>query len=55
MSLGIEILQPFINPFRASDITDLITNVVGGMIGYGFYVIFKPVVFRILDYMKAGN
>lgn len=48
MSLGIEILQPLIDGFRSSDITDLITNVIGGMIGYGFYVIFNPITFRIL-------
>ena len=36
MSLGIELLQPLIDGFRSSDITDLITNVIGGMLGYGF-------------------
>lgn len=55
MSLSIEILQPLINGFRTSDITDLITNVIGGMIGYGLYIIFKPVTFWILDYLKAKN
>lgn len=49
MSLGIELLQPLINGFRASDVTDLITNVVGGMLGYGFYVMFMPVTFWILE------
>ena len=53
MSLGIEILQPLIDGFRSSDITDLITNVIGGMFGYGFYVIFKPVTFWILDRLKT--
>ena len=51
MSLGIEILQPLFN--RSSDITDLITNMFGGMLGYGFYLIFKPVTFWILDHLKA--
>lgn len=51
MSLGIEILQPFFN--RSSDVTDLITNVIGGIIGYGFCVIFKPVTFWILDHLKT--
>lgn len=55
MSLGIELLQPLINGTRASDITDLITNVIGGMLGYGFYILFKPVTFWILDHLKAGN
>ena len=55
MSLGIEILQPLINGLRSSDVTDLITNVIGGMLGYGFYVIFKPVTFRILYHLKKRD
>lgn len=55
MSLGIELLQPLINGFRSSDVTDLITNVIGGMLGYGFYVLFKPVVFWIFDRLKIRN
>ncbi len=55
MSLGIEILQPLINGSRSSDVTDLITNVIGGMLGYVFYLIFKPVTFWILDHLKTRN
>ncbi len=55
MSLGIEVLQPLINGTRSSDITDIITNVAGGMIGYGIYVMFRPVTFRMLDYLKMKN
>ena len=55
MSLGIELLQPLIDGFRSSDITDLITNVIGGMLGYGFYVIFRPVSFWILDHLKKES
>ncbi len=55
MSLGIELLQPLINDFRSSDITDLITNVTGGIIGYVFYVIFRPVTFRILDHLTKRS
>ncbi len=51
MSLGIELLQPFFD--RSSDITDLITNVIGGALGYGLYVIFKPVTFWILERLKT--
>ncbi len=51
MSLGIELLQPFFD--RSSDITDLITNVIGGALGYGFYVIFKPVTFWVLERLKT--
>lgn len=52
MSLGIELLQPFFD--RSSDITDLITNVAGGALGYGLYVIFRPVTSRVLERLKAG-
>lgn len=55
MSFGIEILQPLINGPRSSDITDIITNVIGGMLGYGLYVIFRPVTFWILDHLKPKN
>ncbi len=51
MSLGIELLQPFFD--RSSDVTDLITNVIGGALGYGLYVVFKPVAFWILDRLKT--
>ena len=53
MSLGIELLQPFFD--RSSDITDLITNVAGGVLGYGLYVIFKPVTFWILEQLKKPH
>lgn len=55
MSLGIEILQPLINGVRSSDITDIITNVTGGMIGYVCYVIFKPMIYQILDHLTMSN
>ena len=51
LSLGIELLQPLINGFRSADITDLITNVVGGSIGYIMYLIFKPLTIKILNYI----
>ncbi len=51
MSLGIELLQPFFD--RSSDITDLITNVTGGVLGYGLYVIFKPAAFGVLERLKT--
>ncbi len=51
MSLGIELLQPFFD--RSSDITDLITNVIGGALGYGLYTVFKPVAFWLLERLKT--
>ena len=55
LSLGIEILQPLINGVRSSDITDIITNVTGGIIGYILYLLFKPFVTKILNFIKMGN
>lgn len=52
LSFSIEILQPLIDGFRSSDITDLITNVLGGIIGYIMYLIFKPLTIKILGYIK---
>lgn len=52
LSLSIEILQPLIDGFRSADITDLITNVLGGIIGYIVYLIFKPLTIKILEYIK---
>ena len=52
LSLSIEILQPFISGSRSSDITDIITNVTGGMFGYIMYFIFKPLTTKILNYIK---
>lgn len=52
-SLIIEVLQPLINSYRSSDITDIITNIIGGIIGYLIYLLFKPLVNRILQ--KSQN
>lgn len=52
LSLGIELLQPLISGTRSADITDLITNVLGGIIGYIMYLIFKPITTGVLDFLK---
>ncbi len=49
LSLIIELLQPLLNGFRSSDITDIITNTMGGVIGYIMYLIFKPITIKILN------
>ena len=51
VSLGIELLQPFFD--RSSDVTDLITNVTGGALGYGLYALFKPVTSWVLARLKT--
>ncbi|MCR5121568.1 MAG: VanZ family protein [Ruminococcus sp.] len=52
LSLGIELIQPLIDGSRSCHITDLITNFTGGVIGYFFYIIFKPITSFILNKMK---
>ncbi len=52
LSLSIELLQPLISGSRSSDITDIITNVLGGIIGYVMYLIFKPLTTKVLNYIK---
>jgi glycopeptide antibiotics resistance protein len=54
-SLGIELLQPLLHGTRSSDITDLITNTIGGMIGYLLYLVFKPLVTMILKRLTPTN
>lgn len=53
MSLGIELLQPLLSGTRSSDVTDLITNVTGGVLGYCFYCVFRPITFWVLDHLRA--
>lgn len=52
LSLCIELLQPLINGFRSADATDLITNTLGGIIGYACYLILKPLTLNILEWLK---
>lgn len=53
LSLSIELIQPFINAIRSSDITDIITNILGGIVGYGLYMLFKPITKRVLVRIKG--
>ena len=46
-SLSIELLQPLINASRSSDITDLVTNNIGSIIGYLIYLLILPILKRI--------
>lgn len=54
-SLFIELTQPLISGFRSSDITDIITNMVGGLLGYLFYLISRPVSYRLLRIGKPKS
>lgn len=53
-SLGIELIQPLINGFRSADITDLITNTIGGLLGYLLFLVFKPIINKMMNLPK-GN
>ena len=50
-SLSIEILQPLINSYRSFDVTDLITNTIGGILGYLGFVIIRP----LIEKRRKGN
>lgn len=45
-TLSIELLQPLIVSYRISDITDVITNTSGAIIGYIIYYIFYKLIKR---------
>jgi glycopeptide antibiotics resistance protein len=51
-SLGIELTQPLVNGIRAADITDLITNTMGGLWGYLLHLVFKPLINKIMCHFE---
>lgn len=55
LSLIIELVQPLLHGSRSCDVTDLITNSLGGVIGYVFYLIFRPVTSSILRRVRGGT
>ncbi|NLZ75833.1 MAG: VanZ family protein, partial [Erysipelotrichia bacterium] len=52
LTLSIELLQPIINDWRSNDVTDIITNTIGGLIGYGIYLLFRPISVPILNNIR---
>lgn len=52
ISLGIELLQPLISGSRNADITDLITNTIGGIVGYVLYIVFRPITSWVLTRLR---
>ena len=52
LSLGIELLQPLLNRFRVGDITDIITNTCGGIVGYTLYIVISPVISKAMKYIE---
>ncbi len=53
LSLSIELVQPLLSGLRLSDVTDIITNVVGGVIGYAIYLVMKPLVNKFLGRIRS--
>lgn len=53
LSLSIELLQPLISGFRSSDITDILTNVLGSLVGYVLYLLLKPITVKMLSRIKS--
>lgn len=51
LSLGIELVQPLLSGLRLSDVTDIITNVAGGVIGYAIYLAMEPLTKKFLGYI----
>lgn len=41
LSISIELVQPLLNSMRSCDITDVITNTFGGLVGYVLYCLFQ--------------
>ena len=39
LSAGIELVQPLLHVFRIADITDVITNTIGGVLGYALWAL----------------
>lgn len=52
LSLSIELIQPLLSANRSSDITDIITNVTGGAVGYILYLAFRPITSRVLGLLQ---
>lgn len=52
MSLSIELLQPLIDGFRSADITDVITNVTGGIVGYVLYIALRPLTSYVVECLE---
>lgn len=54
LSISIELLQPLTGA-RISDITDVITNTIGGILGYLLYLTLKPFILKIIKYIEKKN
>jgi glycopeptide antibiotics resistance protein len=51
-SLAIELIQPLMLGGRASDITDLVTNTTGGILGYLLFMLLKRPLHKVFDQFK---
>jgi glycopeptide antibiotics resistance protein len=51
-SLAIELIQPLMLGGRASDITDLVTNTTGGILGYLLFMLLKRPLHKVFEQFK---
>ena len=55
-SVGVELLQPLLSPRRISDITDVITNTAGGVLGWLLFLLFEKRIRSLRDTVDGcGN
>lgn len=55
VSLFIELMQPLLSVSRYSDVTDLITNTAGGLIGYGLYLLLKEPLRALIEALEENR
>lgn len=53
LSITIEILQPLIHGTRSADITDVIMNTAGGILGYLIFIILRPITLKLIKYLDT--
>ncbi len=47
-SLSIELIQPLLNSYRISDVTDVITNTLGGITGFLLFLLLRPFLKKLI-------
>lgn len=52
LSITIELVQPLIHGSRSCDVTDVITNTLGGVIGFFLYLLFGRIILHFLKRIK---
>lgn len=55
LSLSIELIQPLLSIYRSSDITDVITNTMGTIVGVGIYGFIGPFLKRFESWISQKS